>query len=624
MYSSNFPIGAKPIFIEETHNNEFEDSKVMCTMIEGKPKLYTKELKEFTNPNYYNYIPIVYYAQEDIKKRLINTQHKYPELVGTLDKCKFVLNKEAADAGVFDNPSVKIFERDFMAPLVKQGILAGINSSEVIDVVAELKYDGVSVEAEVLGDTILSALSRGDTADNIATDLTPIFGGYKFPYAANVNLDYPFGIKFEAIITKRNLERISEIRGKVYKNARNAIIGILSATDSYKFKNYITLIPLATSLDMPRIDELKFLNHYYNSGEYNRYIELSGTYIQLMYQIYEFRNSAEQLRSILPYLIDGIVISFIDPNIISKLGRVNSVNKYQMAIKFNPKVVRTIFLGYTFTVGKTGDITPMVHFKPCEFLGGIHTKQTIHSYERFKELNLIVGQEIDIEYRNEVITYVTKPDTEHNRKLEYESHPLKFIEECPFCGSKIEISPSGKSAKCLNIKCPERNVYRIATMMEELGIVNFGEQTVRLLNITSLTDLLDPNSINLDLLGPVEKTNYLNEINKLKSVEIPDYKLMTALGYPGIGPNKWQSILRLLTIKELIELANADKAIQFPKINGVSSNTLDMILDYTLFYEKDVINAINNLHIADSKGSAELPRISFTGFNISGHSSHLD
>ena len=333
-----------------------------------------------------------------------------------------------------------------------------------------------------------------------------------------------------------------------------------------------------------------------------------------MYQIYEFRNSAEQLRSILPYLIDGIVISFIDPNIISKLGRVNSVNKYQMAIKFNPKVVRTIFLGYTFTAGKTGDITPMVHFKPCEFLGGIHTKQTIHSYERFKELNLIVGQEIDIEYRNEVITYVTKPDTEHNRKLEYESHPLKFIEECPFCGSKIEISPSGKSAKCLNIKCPERNVYRIATMMEELGIVNFGEQTVRLLNITSLTDLLDPNSINLDLLGPVEKTNYLNEINKLKSVEIPDYKLMTALGYPGIGPNKWQSILRLLTIKELIELANADKAIQFPKINGVSSNTLDMILDYTLFYEKDVINAINNLHIADSKGSAELPRISFTGF----------
>ncbi len=43
-----------------------------------------------------------------IQKRYHDTIHNHPDLVGTLDKAKFVLNQDAIDAGVFNDPNVKI------------------------------------------------------------------------------------------------------------------------------------------------------------------------------------------------------------------------------------------------------------------------------------------------------------------------------------------------------------------------------------------------------------------------------------------------------------------------------------------------------------------------------------
>ena len=62
---------------------------------------------------------------------------------------------------------------------------------------------------------------------------------------------------------------------------------------------------------MERIDELNFLNAYYNSGEYNRYVTFKGTYQEILFHVKQFTESAEVVRLILPYMIDGVVISFI-------------------------------------------------------------------------------------------------------------------------------------------------------------------------------------------------------------------------------------------------------------------------------------------------------------------------
>ena len=54
------------------------------------------------------------------------------------------------------------------------------------ELVAELKYDGVSVEADVTHE-ILSARSRGDANEDISAVLSDIFAGYRFPSAPDID-----------------------------------------------------------------------------------------------------------------------------------------------------------------------------------------------------------------------------------------------------------------------------------------------------------------------------------------------------------------------------------------------------------------------------------------------------
>lgn len=612
-YNPNYQVGAKPIIFDEKPQNEFVEQKVMCVTVDKMNKLYTEDIwKQHTPVREIRPVNMCFLIKEPITKRLINTEHKYPELVGTLDKCKFVLNNDAINANVFDKPSVQIFERDFIHKCLESQV---IYTNEVFEMVAELKYDGISVEAEVCGDTIISALSRGDTADNIASDLTPIFGGYKFHNAKDVPKDITFGMKFEAVITYRNLQLLGEARGKSYKNGRNAIIGLCGASDADKYIDYITLIPLATSLDMDRITELKFLNKYYHSGEYNRYCVLKGDYQSILFQVKQFLESAEEIRKILPYMIDGVVISFIDKSKIQRLGRINSVNKYSMAIKFNPRSNRTLFLGYTYSIGKSGDIIPMVHFKPCEFIGGIHTKQTIHSYNRFKELNLAVGDEIDIDYVNDVITYVTKPDTEHNRNQT--NKPVEFITHCPCCNTKLVISDSGKSAKCPNTSCYERSIMRMVDMIDRFGFKDFSEETVRSLNLTSFKQLMNLTYDQVQFLGPTNSSNLLASINNLKNSAIADYKLMSAFSFDGMADETWKLLLKHYTLQEILNISMECNDGIFMEIKGIGYKTVDSIIEGLMEYGVDVEYCIRNFNIINSKGMLDKPKIAITGFRDS-------
>ena len=609
-YDPNYQVGAQPFVMPENTQNEYvPEKKVLCYYID-KDKPYVQNILYQNNDNI-RPKNLCIYIKDPITKRIINTTHKYPELVGTLDKCKFVLNQEARDKNVFDKPSVQIFERDYIHQCLSKGI---IKPNEMFEMVGELKYDGVSVEAEVQGNIIIKALSRGDTADNIATDLTPILGGYVFPFADDVPKDLIFGIKFEAVMLNKDLEALSLIRGKPYKNCRNAIIGLFGASDAYLYIDYITLIPLSCSLNMNRFDELMFLNRYYNSGEYNRFVSFRGNYQQILFQVKQFVEASEYIRPMLPYMIDGVVISFTNSEKIKALGRENSVNKYQMAIKFNPKKVRTIFTGYTYNIGKSGDIIPMAHFKPCEFIGTIHDTQTIHSYERFKQLNLSIGQEIDVEYVNEVITYITKPDTEYNRNIT--TPPEQFITQCPYCNSFIQISESGKSAKCPNPYCHERKIMRVVDMFDKLGFKGIAEETIRYLDIDSLEaaySVRDKRDI-FTSIGPKTSMLFDNYLESLLINPIDDWKIMSAMCFEGMADEKWKTILKYYTIEELLSMNDKSFLIAIPNIGMAVTSAIDN--GFTI-YANDIKLVVSSCNIINSKGKIELPKVAITGFRDS-------
>lgn len=594
-YNPNFQVGAEPIQFQ-TNINQVNTS---VTNGEYRTSPFTKINLNKNDMFYYN--NLMTYSdmtmvdmpedRKSVSKRLRNSNHKYPKLVGTLDKVKFVLDNDAIQKGVYNDTNVQIFERDFLRKHVQEGIVDPNN----ITLVLELKYDGVSVEAEVT-DHILNARTRGDTGMDKASDLTPILGGYPFRGAVGYDIK-PFGMKFEAIINKYNLQLLSRECGKKYVNARNAIIGILGSSDAARYAKYITLVPLATSHDnMNRVEEIEFMNTYYSTGENLRYVVVSGNYESVLYQVKKFIMETEAMRDadIFPFMFDGVVVSYLDPRIRSILGRKNHINKYSIAIKFNTKKKLTRVRNITYTVGANGDITPMIWYDPIEFYGMINTKSSGHSYSRFIELKLRPGDIIQAEYVNDVMVYISKVYNEENY---YNPNPyFSFIENCPECGTNLEITESGKNVICPNINCPGRLTARITNMLAKLGFKGFSEETVKKLQIKSFYDFMNMTEERASILGEVNSDNLMCAITNFLTTPIVDYNILGALGFSGIASGKWKLILKVASLKDIITLGDAPlMALLSNNVKGISYKTANVIVKERQNFMNDLLFIYNNM-----------------------------
>lgn len=613
-YDKQFQVGSPVIRFnqngEETKSGEFIEPMIFMEepqkFLDGS--LYYDDLIKAPPIDLRLYQDIDRNSGKVIAKKNVNVPHMYPKLVGSLDKCKFTLNKEAMEKDVFDDDNVKIFERDFLGKHLQMGL---IDMTTPFELIAELKYDGVSVEADVTN-KILSARSRGDANADIAADMTEVLGGYVFPYAPEIPATEAFGMKFEAIMTYENLDKMGRLRGKAYKNSRNGMTGLLGSSDAYDYRDLITLVPLSTSIeDIDRVTEIEFLNKYYHSGVYLKYAILSGTYTEILFQVYKFVKEAEAMRNVLPFMYDGVVISYRDPEIIKALGRENSINKYSMAIKFNPLSREAIFTGYTFTVGQDGVVTPMIHYTPVEFIGTIHTKSSGHSYKRFIDLGLKIGDIIQVEYTNDVMPYVTKPPVDHN--FNNPGEPVPFPTNCPFCGAEIVINESGKSAICPNKKCPERTIQRMTNMMSKLNLKDFGESTFRELGTQSLTELLNYTYEDVKKLGPATAEKLLDRINAVKSTPIKDYELMGSIGFTGIAIETWKKILNEIPFNKLVAMDDNSLYCELIAIKGIGGVTAKTIVSERRDLADDISEIINLPNIVISYGMKFGKIIRYTG-----------
>ena len=596
------PIGAPRIELKESipnSNNTLLESKQgslkQVVRFSNAGEYFNTLTSNATRPLYDDYV--INPDDNDCSyRKLRNTGHRY-DLCGTLDKCKFVTNLDAKSAGVFDDTSVMVFERDFLNPHIKKGI---VNPND-ITIIASLKYDGISVEATVQGDTIISACSRGDMANNEASDLTPILGGMKFKRAEGISKQDEFGIKFEFIVNSLNMNRLLKQYKVNYVNHRNAIIGLFGRLDSRAFRDYMTPVPLESSLDTDRITEIQFLNKYYTKGLDLRHIVIRGNKSEVLKQLSEFVEEASNIRSFMPFAYDGIVVEYVDPNIRNILGKLNSIPRYSVAIKFNPLKRQSIFTHYTYSVGYTGTIIPMAHFEPVDFMGAIHDKTTIHSYARFKKLRLCKGDKVNLSLNNDVIVYLTKAEDDNSRE-DREQYLEKFPTHCPSCGTRLEYSLSGDTAYCPNFYCRERSLNRIAGMLQKLGVKDFGLETVRALDIKNVIELFNVDTKRAQqVLGINNGIKFKKTIEALKDVELPDYRVLASLGFPGIGNVTWLKLLQGAPIDVLLNGTIDEIAICYHRIKvGIGPKTVRCIITERDHFKEEVEFLYKNLKILNT------------------------
>ena len=362
--------------------------------------------------------------------------------------------------------------------------------------------------------------------------------------------------------------------------------------------------------------EIEFLNKYYAThGCPLRYAKISGDYRSCLFQIARFQEEAEAARSYLDFMFDGIVVSYLDEEKRARLGRKNHVNQYSMAVKFNPLKRQTQFVGYKYTVGQDGTITPMIYYNPVEFNGTIHNKSTGNSYARFKDLNLAIGDIVNVEYVNDVMPRVTACDCEPNRENHKHNQPVEFIKNCPICGSELCESENGKQKFCPNYQCPGREQARLTNMLSKLNIKDFAEAYITSLGVHSLTDMLhvEYNKARYQI-GDVNAAKFIERMTELKTKPIPDYMIVGALGFTGVAQRTWQAIFEHITLDWFLNSEKHELRRVLSGISGVGPATIETIIGEAPLFWNDLLTIKNECNIVDSKGREKGIAVRCTGF----------
>lgn len=595
-----YPVGAPPIVfnIEPVAKQNYDlldtgdkGPKEVVRIIPNKDKMmYFHPLtRNYTLPIEEDFI--VHHDNTLVKKKSRNVSSSY-NMCGTLDKCKYTLKADALADGVLDDKTVQIFERDFLGAHVQQGI---INPGH-IKLIASLKYDGVSVEEEVAGHKIVFACTRGDTSNNEASDLTPILGGMEFSRAKGiVDESEVFGIKFEYIVTENNLKRIAQDFGKTYANPRNGVIGLLGGLDARMYRDYLTPIPLESSLNIDRLTELDFLNKFYTKNISMRHEVIEGDYTQVLFMVSQFVKNANELRDYMGFQYDGVVIEYADEAIRQRLGKRGSVPRYATAIKFNPLRRVSTFTHYTYSVGQDGRVVPMAHFRPVEFFGAIHDKTTAHSLKRFIDLELRCGDKVNLTLINDVIVYITKAD---DRANDTNPNPLEeFPTKCPCCGSDLVVTDSGNSAICPNFFCNEKVIGRLTNLFKKLNIKDFSSESIRALGVNWLRELYQlPKETVIEKLGEANGIKFLQRLEDMRSTKFSDYRILGSIGFTSIASETWKIILKNVSVEEL--LANTDTVLNnISAAKGIGTKTVETIRNEIELFRPDIEFIFNNFNI---------------------------
>ena len=547
-------------------------------------------------------------------KKLVDVSHKFPNLVGTLDKA-------------FDVEELFVWWED-LGKLHNKNILI------------TPKYDGNSVVVSFNKDgKLIQALTRGKEGKGL--DLTAFFSDVTLYSGSDILKDLKedeiVGIKCEALITYENFEKISEMEGKSYANPRNMVAGILNSLDGDKYKEYVSLAPIDytiynektkesynPTIRTERIDALmhSFRNNMFSNAIMLPYIsktELTKDFMETVYSTYiESRND-------LPVMIDGLVIELTNDNVRNKLGRSGDRNNFDIALKFPYMTADTIVEDIQWYIGKTGRFTPVAKVKPVYFNGAEIVNISLSNIDRFKKLNLYKGCPVIVGYRADVMAYLDVKEHVSSRinGKEYFEIPT----HCPKCGSLLELNENGTFLFCSNMDCKCNVVGKIVNWFTKLDIKGIKESTVEKMvdymdekyndaSILRLYSLTKDDLLSIEGFKEKSADNIIEAIHSKK--EIYDYQLFGSLHFKNVGLRTSKDIFSKyeyyeITKEKLMEVEGVSEILAENFINGMEANK--KILNEFLSGESHIIIKSYKRTLNTIKVGGELPKIIvFTGF----------
>ncbi len=491
-----------------------------------------------------------------------------------------------------------------------------ILNTDKISFSCELKLDGVSISLSYQNGNLVRGLTRGDgqKGDDVTKNIRTI---NTIPLKTLKKIDYDFDIRGEVVIEKTDFEQLNKLRLKngeePYMNPRNTASGSIKLVSSKEVRKR----PLKCYFFQIISEESPFKSQSESlslAKELGFNVSSTHKYCKNIDEVFDYINFWDKERKNLNFEIDGIVIKVNNLKMQTELGFTSKFPRWAVAFKFQTEQVSTKLIDVTYQVGRTGAITPVANLSPILLNGTIVKRASLHNEEQIEKLDLYYDDKVFVEKGGEIIPKVVSVDKKSRHTLQKK---VKFIQQCPYCNSKLKKSNDEAQHYCQNSStCYPQIVGRFKHFISRkaMNIDGFGSETVdRLLEKNIIKNFDDIYKIELSQLVDLERMaqksaeNLINAINDSKKQ--PFNKVLFSLGIRYVGETVSKKLANhFKSIDELInasydEILNVDEigekiAMSLKEYFGMSSNIrlIERLKNHQLnFYQNENDKSGNSL-----------------------------
>lgn len=399
------------------------------------------------------------------------------------------------------------------------------------------KLDGLTIVLTYRNGKLEKAVTRGNGEEGeVITNNAKTFKNLPLKIAYQGELI----LRGEAIISYSDFEKINaeieDVEAK-YKNPRNLCSGSvrqlnneITAKRNVKFFAFSLVKAEDVDFENSRINQLKWLKE--QGFEVVEGYEVTADIIEEKVAYFAEQISKNDFPS------DGLVLVYDDIAYGQSLGMTSKFPRDSFAFKWADEIRETRLLEIEWSASRTGLLNPVAIFEPVELEGTTVSRASVHNISIMEELELGIGDKIEVYKANMIIPQIASNLTRSGVK--------NIPQECPVCHGKTEIRQVSdtKALYCTNEDCGAKHLKAFALFVsrDALNVEGLSEATLEKFIakgfINSYSDMfhLDRYADEIQSMEGFGEKSYVNlqkSVEKARVTTLP--KLIYGLGIANIG-----------------------------------------------------------------------------------------
>lgn len=399
------------------------------------------------------------------------------------------------------------------------------------------KMDGLTVVLTYRDGKLYKAVTRGNgEVGEVITNNAKVFKNVPIQIAYQGELI----LRGEAVIGYKDFEKINQEIEDVdarYKNPRNLCSGSvrqlnnqITAKRNVMFYAFTLVQADGVDFQNSRACQMEWLKSQgFTTVEY--YMVTRATVED---EVAKFSSKISEN----DFPSDGLVLTYDDIAYGRSLGRTAKFPRDSFAFKWQDEIRETVLREIEWSPSRTGLINPVAIFDPVELEGTTVSRASVHNISIMEELELGIGDRIEVYKANMIIPQIAENLTRSGVK----DIPCK----CPVCQGETKIRQVGnaKALYCMNPECQAKHVKSFALFVsrDALNIEGLSEATLEKFisrgYIHTFADIfhLDQYKEEIQKMEGFGEKSYkklTESIEKARTTTLP--RVIYSLGIAGIG-----------------------------------------------------------------------------------------